>query len=489
MTSPSASPHFIAPMAQTSHRPKPRIDLSIQACDICRKRKVKCLLAGLQTGATAARCQRCERLNLSCTFLSPSKTRGPKKRPEIGNEATNEPVSRTTYWSDDICDRGLFQEIMNDYLDYLYPMVPVVHLPSFKKALCEEQDEGFSALTVSIAALVVATMAGRFQTYRNHETPLRFSSRKEMVHFCYQKKFAISYLFYAAFLQLGDHNWSRMLSVEAFHVLGERLSYLDPVTLHSINPEDLMPLDVPDESIFENEVLVPPDSTLCLEIGFSTHSRVFWAAIRPPCPAAQAKEPCPCTLAHKPLIRISYFKERLECLKHLLDEIPDVLRPWDLDNSHNKDFAVQNLNLLHTQFAAMRVNLHVTHLWLQSLIMDQLEAAQTHQQDQGWSAEAFDHREMWKDREEICHRLFFILYNVPQICLEANGLHLANKVRDISASLLACPFGPDDPISKRVREYVGQSTEILSRLDQSESLNTMHLQTWVDTDRIGNASG
>ncbi|KAJ5737711.1 uncharacterized protein N7483_002836 [Penicillium malachiteum] len=416
---------------------------------------------------------------------------------EISNEATNESIPGTTYWTDDICDRGLFREIMNDYLDYVYPMVPVVHRPSFKKALCEEQDEGFSALTVSIASLVVATMAGRFQTYRNHNTPLRFSSRKEM-------KFAISYLFYAAFLQLGDHNWSRMLSVEAFQLA--RLLNLHRISeyrgLNCIETQlrkkgfwlvfysyDLMPLDVPDESIFENEVLVPPNSTMCLERGFSTHSRVFWTAIRPLCPISQAEEPCPCTLAHNPLIRISYFKERLESLKHLLDEIPDVLRPWELENSLDKDLEVQNPNLLHTQFAAMRVNLHVTHLWLQSLIMDQLEAAQTHHQGQGWSAEAFDQREMWKDREEICRRLFFIVYNVPQISLEANGLHLATKVRDISTSLLACPFSSDDPISKRVREYVGQSTEILSRLDQSESLNTMYLQTWVDTDRIGNANG
>ncbi|KAJ5716580.1 hypothetical protein N7493_008491 [Penicillium malachiteum] len=228
---------------------------------------------------------------------------------------------------------------------------------------------------------------------------------------------------------------------------------------------------------------------MCLEIGFTTHSRVFWAAIRPLCPTSQAEEPCPCTRAHNPLIRISYFNDRLKCLKHLLDEIPDVLRPWQPEHSRDKDFAIQMPSLLHTQFAAMRVNLHVTHLWLQSLIMDQLEAAQTHQQGHGWPAGAFDQRQMWQDREEICRRLFCILYNAPQISLEANGLHLATKVRDISASLLACPFGPDDPISKRVTEYIGQSTEILSRLDQSESLNTMHLQTWVDTDRFGRAGG
>jgi hypothetical protein len=68
--------------------------------------------------------------------------------------------------------------------------------------------------------------------------------------------------------------------------------------------------------------------------------------------------------------------------------------------------------------------------------------------------------------------------------LEANGLHAANKVRDIASSLLACPFHPEDPIAKRVAEYVQRSTDILSRLDSSEVMNAMHLQTWIDTDRI-----
>lgn len=127
--------------------------------------------------------------------------------------------------------------IMQDYLDCLYPMVPVVHRPSFLEALQEDrdcEDEGFLSLTISIAALAVATMANKFRMYQSHSPPLRFSTRKEMIHFCYQKilalrtssyfdelnfqKFAISYLYFAAFLQLGDHNWSRMLSVEAMQI-------------------------------------------------------------------------------------------------------------------------------------------------------------------------------------------------------------------------------------------------------------------------------
>lgn len=278
----------------------------------------------------------------------------------------------------------------------------------------------------------------------------------------------------------------RLVLIQARHATlqnlhGERLSYLDPVTLHSIRPDELMPLEVPDESIFENEVFMSDDEPICLTTGFILHSRVFWAAIRSPCPIP-AQEPCPCIRAHNPQLQVAYFQERLENLRHLLDDIPESLQSWTPEQQRNSTSIQSPPD--SGAFASMRVNIHVTHLWLQSLIMDQLEAAQAHQQEQGWPSETFDQRNLWQEREEICRRLLFIVYNFPAMSLETNGLHLANKVRDISASLLACPFPVDDPISERVREYVRQSTEILSRLDRSESLNTMHLQTWVDTDRI-----
>ncbi|KGO43055.1 Transcription factor, fungi [Penicillium expansum] len=441
---------------------------------------------------------------------------------------------------------------MQDYLEYIYPMVPIVHRPSFRKALQEDQDredDGFLALILSIAALVVATMRSRFQAYQSDPYCLRFSSRKEFIHFCYQKvmglrtssyfdelnfqKFAVPYLFFAAYLQLGDHNWSRMLSVEAMQIarllnlhrisdydglncietqlrkkgfwlmfygfvhaqlqnlLGERLTYLDPVLLHSINPEDLMPLGVDDEFIFEHEVLPAANIETCLVSGFIFHSRVFWAAIRSPNPNAAADDPCACIRAKDPGAQVSYFQERLNCLQNLLIDIPSFLQPWESNpENFNEGVVDENTKAIRLQLSSIRANLHVTHLWLQSLILDQLEAAQSHQQAQpsatstGHQPAALDQRLLWVEREKLCRQLFFILFNFPRLSLEANGLHIANKVRDIMTSLLACPFHPDDPISKQAAEYVQLSTDILSRLDSSEGMNTMHLQTWVDTDRI-----
>lgn len=262
--------------------------------------------------------------------------------------------------------------------------------------------------------------------------------------------------------------------------------------LNSIDPNDLMPLEVDDEFIFKNEIKFPEIPRPCLVTGFIHHSRVFLAAIRDPHLNSSAKEPCPCVRTHDLNLQVHYFQGRLDCLRNLLTDIPSCLQLSALaPRTIGVDWSIYgDVEKLQSQFASMRVNLHITHIWLQSLILDQLEVAQSHQQRQtsvlGPSnhTEAFDQRAMWLYREDLCRQLFFILYNFPQSSLEANGLHAANKVRDIASSLLACPFHPEDPIAKRAAEYVERSTDILSHLDSSEGMNAMHLQTWIDTDRI-----
>ncbi|CAG8029675.1 unnamed protein product [Penicillium olsonii] len=526
---------------QTTHAP--RAELSTQACDICRKRKVKCKA---QSSGYSLSCLRCERLNLACTFALPSRTRGPKKR-FLSDTQTQCPAPTVPHRTQDLCDRDLFKNIMQDYLDYIYPMVPLVHRPSFQKALQEDrdrEDDGFLALTVAIAALVVATMASRFQAYQSDPGAIRFESRKDFVHACYQKiiglrtssyfdqlsfqKFAVSYLFLASFMQIGDQNWSRMLTVEAMQLArllkmhriseytglnciekqlrkkgfwvmfygfvhghlqnlhGERLTYLDPAALQAINPEDLMPLEVDDELIFENEVLAPETTEPCLVTGFIVHSRIFWAAMRDPGPSPIGGH-CPCARANDTCLQIKHFQERLNCLQYLGLNMPSFLQMWEptqaIVNDHDADERKKTVQL---QLASIRANLHVTHIWLQSLILDQLEAAQSHPQRRSSTHQVvdLDQKSLWVEREKLSHHLFFVLFNFPRMSLEANGLHLANKVRDVVASLLGCPFPPEDPISKKAAEYIQLSTDVLSRLDSSEGMNTLHLQTWVDTDRI-----
>ncbi|KAH8197570.1 hypothetical protein TruAng_008254 [Truncatella angustata] len=136
-------------------------------------------------------------------------------------------------------------------------------------------------------------------------------------------------------------------------------------------------------------------------------------------------------------------------------------------------------DVVQLQFATMRANLHVTHLWLQSIVIDQLDAAEGTNDPDSLSRKA-----LWAQREEVCRQLLHVLHTIPESALEPNGLHLTFKVRDVAVGMLACPYGEEEMPSRRAAEYVRELTAILSRLDRSERINTANSQSWVDTDRI-----
>jgi hypothetical protein len=232
---------------------------------------------------------------------------------------------------------------------------------------------------------------------------------------------------------------------------------------------------------------MPTTPTTCVSMGFNILSRVFWFALRDE--SLDHSLPCRCDRARDINFQISHLKSRLHSLTFSLEHIPMIFRPW----AHTPEDAMNAKPSGYTtslQNASMRVNIHATHLWLQSLLLDQLEAAQLRQPpvETGSSTDnsfqISQRRWVWSKREDICRQLFFLLNSSSPLSLEINGLHLTYKVRDIAAGFLACPYGEDEPETRRAAEYIEQFTSILSRLDRSESVNSLHLQTWADTDRI-----
>jgi hypothetical protein len=117
----------------------------------------------------------------------------------------------------------------------------------------------------------------------------------------------------------------------------ERLTFLDSTILRNINLEDLIPMEVDDEHIFEDKIV--PQQGVPLTSGFNIHSRVFWCSL-----GSEEKD--------------QDIRGRLHTLKYILDSIPQELRQWGTAGG---------------QFACLRANLHITHLWLQILRLDQVE--------------------------------------------------------------------------------------------------------------------
>lgn len=249
-----------------------------------------------------------------------------------------------------------------------------------------------------------------------------------------------------------------------------------------------MPLDVDDEFIFEDKVLVPTNTYPSVTSGFIIHSRVFWAAIRNVSPDHSVEEPCACSCASHPRVHISYLRDRLESLKSLQDT-PAFLRSCGIVTENDYGMSLILDTALQSNFTTMRINLQITHLWLQSLLIDRIEVAQvgiTRQMSlrpANEISEITEQRTLWIQREKLCRQMMLVLDDIPQANLEANGLHLVYKVRDLASGLLTCPFEPWEPEAKRTADLVKYMTNLLSRLDNSEEVNSMYLQSWVDTDR------
>ncbi|KAF5246450.1 hypothetical protein FANTH_6822 [Fusarium anthophilum] len=504
-----------------------------------------------------ARCDNCEKSDSQCTFQMPSKARGPKRktgyryRYNIGNahsasasasgeaeggggmlnatatvnsssplsplpfsnpgsyvlqELEGEPSIASTaspagcafpYPTDALLPRDLILFILNDYLVYVYPLVPVIHRTSFKIDLnrnTDLHDQNFLILIISLCALTVCILPSRLPTYQGFSSPLRFRTRTEMVNHCHKlnqgfrdatyfdtishAKWASSFLLGIAFHQTGNTNQWRMLEVEAMQLLrllevhrvssytgldpievqlrkkafwlmfygyvhqmhnlrNERLMFLDTMLSCELNLEDLMPAPVDDEYISSSGLLPCSEgiASASLIAGFNIHSRIFAAVLRPS--GSIPRQTCICSHLKDPQQRLVSLRERLHHLKYMLDTVPPAYGIWNkkttptVSTSGTNTASTEDEEVDNIQREAIRVNIHVTHLWLQSMLLDQIDA-------------------------------------------------LVYKVRDVAVSLLAYPN--EDPVVPRVQRakgYLREFSSLLSMLDLSEKLISLSLQSWV----------
>ena len=441
---------------------------------------------------------------------------------------------------------------MEDYLDHLYPVIPVVHRPSFRHSLHQNRDlhdKQFLGLLLALCATTVGILPSKFEEYRSAPVRIKFQTRTEMIDCCYAisiqlrgpryfdeisySKWAASYLLALAFFQIGELNRARMIEVEsmqfarllelhrisaysglncietqmrkkAFWLMfygyvhsqlqslrKEKLTFLDCSMMQSIDLDKLLPATQDDEDITESSYGNANPARTSLTLGFIIHSRLFWAALRS---ATDHKGQCHCIHSRDSSLSLDHVNLRLRDLKYMVDSAPSQFRQWaTTGDDHAAD------DKLKSQYATLRANIHITHLWLQSILMDQVDAL---------ALESISHlspvspvslpalpdpKLSWHGREDVCRQVLHMLYSIPDFNLEANGLHLIYKVRDIAVSLLACPHKDEahdgDGPATRAKGYLRDFTAKLTRLDRSEMVNSVSLQSWVDTDKSGTSIG
>ncbi|CAH0046305.1 unnamed protein product [Clonostachys solani] len=499
--------------------------------------------------------------------------------------------------TDKIGPRSLILAIIDDYLARIYPLIPVVHRPTFRRRLAQNEDvddPDFLALILSLVVVAVGLLPSRFPYYQSmvSGSSSKFQTRESVVNasidMCMSmrtatywdqvshQKWAMSYMMSVGCFQLGQANRSRMLEVETLQtgrLLGihriadyeglncietqlrkkafwlcfytyahawyqcgrqERLGFFDHGMLAEVNFEALIPLELDDEQILEHKILESPISPPAavspaasmhqyhsriakfnLAAGFNLHSKVFHKS------AQIALTPAMCDWERrvKPQDRLSHLRQLLQEMRYMLDDAPLEIRQWassswnEASRSHlfrpdevsmaspasfqqsppasyqaidmNEDY----VNSLPGQFEIMRANLHGTHLWLQSALLDQIDIIlqdmskrpDLSQSERDCHLAAL--KASWSEREDVCRQMLHLVHSMPHAHIEPNGLYFAYKVRDVGVALLNCPFEAYEPPARRATEYMHDFTRALSRLDRSERMNTSSLRSWVDTDR------
>ncbi|CAM1507972.1 Fc.00g048200.m01.CDS01 [Cosmosporella sp. VM-42] len=451
--------------------------------------------------------------------------------PGIPNQYVSPSISDLPFPTDELCSRALLDIVIGDYLDRIYPLVPVIHRPSFRADLTSNRDRtdpDFLSLVISIAALTVGLLPSRFLDYRAMapDIAMRFETRTAMINCCSdmcmrlrthtywdhisQRKWAACYLLSIAFFQTGQTNRSRMHEVESLQIgrlLGlhrisdyvglncietqlrkkafwlsfytyahstlqsgrrERLAFLDHSMLHEVNFEALLPREDDDEQILEDQILSPlsliasppvpgsesepRSSVFTLTTGFIFHSRLFLKGLE----EAVSPENCDCAHRQNPSLKLSRLRKLLHEIRYLLDEVPGPMRQWasadildtadhpspgvnsnpcspmpQLSNQYRKsaDQHYGTSKVFLGQAEIMRANLHGTHLWLQSLLLDQIDAllqgtASTDDSTTGENSSMAVLKSNWTEREDICRQMLHLLHSIPFAHLEPNGLYL-----------------------------------------------------------------
>lgn len=192
-----------------------------------------------------------------------------------------------------------------------------------------------------------------------------------------------------------------------------------------------MPIEVDDEMIHEDFVQPQPEKHLSLTTGFNVASRIFWASLislNTPNSTGATEQYCNCVRSRKPDIQLAHLQDRLYDLKYMLDGLPTQLRQWATvrDDEGLDGLDVQQKKIVHSQYESIRANIHVSHLWLQSIIADQIDALRERGETGGSQADAvpLTPKDRWPEREDTCRQLLHILHGIPEVHLEPNGHHL-----------------------------------------------------------------
>lgn len=199
--------------------------------------------------------------------------------------------------------------------------------------------------------------------------------------------------------------------------------------------ENLLPLEVDDEFISEHKVMRQPEGRCSLTAGLNGMAAINIHLMEAD-PANTAVSfhwtqsvkmqeiSCACAEDFRQRDVLCVAGERLSKLEHCLDNLDETLSPRS--ETRRTGSSSPSSELLNSQLATIRANLHATHLWAQNILVESLRTSA----ESNLKGEALSLLEefCWRTQERIDRQLLDLLRNIPRPNLLHNGLVLVSLV-------------------------------------------------------------
>ncbi|KAG4442812.1 hypothetical protein IFR05_001693 [Cadophora sp. M221] len=500
-----------------------------KACDGCRDRKIKCTWA--DGNGSAPRCDGCVTAEIFCTFQSVRKRRGRPQRdlqrfrqsaevPDSLLDPHVQPLALVTALVaiEHLCPLPVFQTIAEDFIEHLYPIAPLIHVPSFSSQVQERlylTDPKFLRLCLSLCAITIASLPRKANIYRFGY----YSSTKDMVNRACQLVFAsrvatspdwaespsfndlicsLSLGMASHYAQCPSRGWALInesihccRSLGLYHKDGykdlnpveieigkrafwmlyivqihDRMSHRELYTLLGESPTStdwdfLLPLSISDDELSSGSRSSPNTAPTPVITGFVTLVKVFFClrgllTAHVSNPFIQPNPRIQQGQFLSPVSLLSAFSD----LSSVLDDIPPELNILEFQRQPDQQTRESN------HFNIMKSNIYITKLYLQCWILDRylsiLPPAVSPQSPTSTRSEA---QRLRSYRQDITCQALQVLKFCSQTTLESHGESMVIKIREIATSLLEQEqehSGPQTPSD-------GYSDDLGSRKDDDEA--------------------
>ncbi|KAH8674151.1 hypothetical protein BX600DRAFT_433742 [Xylariales sp. PMI_506] len=540
--------------------------ISRKACDLCRDRKVQCTFSPDSPETCQNRIQDAQRRAL-LTLDSPAEVENPAYSASASARLGSLPIGELTV--DHLIPRPTFRAIINEFLERVYPLLPLVHVPEFTARFESgdyDRDSSFFRLCIAVCAATMASIPRQIETYGCNTYQHAGELVQRAVHIVllsrlsanpfWQNQPCVNEIVVSVLLSYAAHyaawpnvGWAyaseathafrgmKLYTRDAYSILDsidaelckrtfwllyfgqvhDRLIHSTAHTSLCYDPlatdwDFLFPLELDDDqlrrdlSAFNMSATPPRDSRRPVISGYIALIKIFQCVADVLCrdfPGQPILQAMPSgSFGRRWLPQGGYSKKYprsrraalfdvVETLRAALRDLPDELKfsshLASSDPAYRPDGTEREP--ISQQFATMQVNIYVTSLHLQCVLLDMCVEAPAEPSGSACSpsagsssspaaftldsgVEVTADEEIWRLRESLAGQLLEFLTSSNLWTLESNGRSMIVKIREIAASLLI-PYEMRNSmtaVQERCQQYITEFVDILARMDYESRL-------------------